>query len=32
MVDADLEAAGLSSQGVGNKILREKRFAWNKHP
>jgi len=31
MVDVDLEAIGLSSPGVGKKILKEKRLAWNKH-
>jgi GDPmannose 4,6-dehydratase len=30
MVDADLEAIGLSSPGEGKKIIREKRIAWNK--
>jgi GDPmannose 4,6-dehydratase len=30
MVDADLEAIGLSSPGEGKKIIREKGIAWNK--
>ena len=31
MVDADLEAIGLSSPGEGKKIIREKRLASNEH-
>jgi GDPmannose 4,6-dehydratase len=31
MVDADLEAIGLSSPGEGKKIISEKGLAWNKH-
>jgi GDPmannose 4,6-dehydratase len=31
MVDADLEAAGLSSPGEGRKIISNKGFAWNEH-
>jgi GDPmannose 4,6-dehydratase len=31
MVDADLEAVGLSSPGEGRKIVSEKGLAWNKH-
>lgn len=31
MVDADLEAIGLSSPGEGKKIIREKGIAWNKN-
>jgi GDPmannose 4,6-dehydratase len=30
MVDADLEAIGLSSPGEGKKIINEKALAWNK--
>jgi GDPmannose 4,6-dehydratase len=31
MVDADLEAAGLSSPGEGKKIICDKGLAWNEH-
>ena len=31
MVDADLEAIGLSSPGEGKKLISEKGLAWNKH-
>jgi hypothetical protein len=31
MVDADLEAAGLSSPGEGRKIISDKGLAWNEH-
>jgi GDPmannose 4,6-dehydratase len=31
MVDADLEAAGLTSPGEGRKIISDKGLAWNEH-
>jgi len=31
LLDAELEAAGLSSPGEGRKIISDKGLAWNEH-